>query len=112
MPETEFKPFAPQGEALGFEVPLDCASLAWGGLWGQDCALASPICFDVGEVAPLVVRFISSVAIDSACLWEEVSSGSSFASILKQNLSLFLGIKYAYFPICVSVLTFLCVIVP
>ena len=35
MPDVGFKPFAPQGEALGFEFPPDCGSQYWDGVYGD-----------------------------------------------------------------------------
>lgn len=33
--DLEFKPFAPHGEALGFEFPSNYGSLHWGGFSGE-----------------------------------------------------------------------------
>lgn len=66
---------------------------------GRDCVSASPSLFDVVSLslpwcagfAQLVFRgffqrkFAPYVAVDSVCPWEEVSSGSSYVTILKWN---------------------------
>lgn len=81
------KPFIPQGEAPGSEFPPNCGALCQRrGLW-SDWVPSSPTCIDVGllSLAPCVgvsqplSRFFSeqvvpSVAVDSLCSWEEVSS--------------------------------------
>lgn len=48
VPDVGFKPFAPQGEAPGFEFPSDCGSSGQGWSLQQDCVSASPTHFDMG----------------------------------------------------------------
>ena len=100
VPDVGFQLFAPQGEALWFEFLPDCGFLCQQmGLW-QDCVSASPFCFGMGVflfsqcvgVAQLVFRvffkgIVPYVAVNLVCLWKEVSSGSSYITILNKSPS-------------------------
>lgn len=89
-----YKPFAPsQGEAPDF--PTDCGSLRLGGVYGKNTSQpyyppgCGPflICWCKGAVQLVFRSFFSErifpyVAVDLVCLWEEVSSVSSYVNTL------------------------------
>lgn len=103
------KLFAPKGDTLDIEFPPNYGSLCTS--WGlqQDClSISYPLkCgfFSFAQcvgIAELVFRVFfpeeigPHLAIDSVCLWEEVSSGSSYLPVLNQNFEISLLKSYLY----------------
>ena len=90
LPNVGYEPFAPQGEALGFEFPPDCGSLHQDGVYGEIVSQPFPPASmwflsglgDVEGLALPVFRLLSEeivvyVAVDFSVSVEEVRSGSS-----------------------------------
>lgn len=109
-----FRTFTPQGEAWDFEFPPDCGVAAPAvGLW-QDCVSASPTCLHVGCPRSSVCRScLASVwglgfsqeiipYVDSVCLWEKVSSGSFYVTILNWIILFCLRFNWWFFIVSSS----------
>lgn len=101
VPSVGSKPYTPQREAGSCELPPSLSLLQ-----GWDCVWGFPAHFRVGvfslasrvRVTQVVSRFLSEgivlcVAEDSVCLWEEVSSGFSFVTVLNQKSNLWILIR-------------------
>lgn len=77
MPDTGFKPFAPQKEVPGFESPLVYGSPDWGLVLWQGCAPAFPANFDVDVAHFSSVQCLvrcHSIFIFFVCFSEEIVS--------------------------------------
>lgn len=103
----EYEPFAPGGEGPGFEFSPNCGSPCWvGSVWGE-CVSTFPTCFNVFFSFLLIsshfpdlnelfhcffriflVESVPQVAVDSVCLGEEVSVGSSYITVLNWLLGI------------------------
>lgn len=83
------------------EFPPDCGSLYWECSSWWDCVSASlthfnvaffsfATCVGVAQLVfwPLSEEIVPCAAVDTVCLWDEVSSGSSYIAVLNHFLSL------------------------
>lgn len=89
VPCVGSQPSAPQGEAQRCEAPPGCGSLRWGRVCGRTESQPFlplrrglfPFAGRAGAAQPglgsVPEQIAPRVAVDSACLWQDVSSGSS-----------------------------------
>lgn len=89
VPCVGSQPSAPQGEAQRCEAPPGCGSLRWGRVCGRTVSQPFlplrrglfPFAGRAGAAQPglgsVPEQIAPRVAVDSACLWQDVSSGSS-----------------------------------
>lgn len=99
VPDVSYNPFTPQDEALGFEFPPSLGDATLGVGFRRDCVFAfvstamwSPCMSNVKgllcqllQVFFLMKLFHTHLQIQCVC-WEEVSSESSYITILSGTL--------------------------